>query len=175
METLTPPPTNARNPATEATPWLNGSAVRFLLAHRLGRLMTIDPLTNEPRVSAIHYISDAQGGFLTLLPADGDHAAAIRRGGRTLLSVQTPGDLPSSLRGGRQGADRIWHVQADLAVELTTDALAIRQILRAQVQSVLLDLPQHDKSDPLDRASDTALSELVGVRMRLIDVMARTH
>jgi hypothetical protein len=176
MTTLTPHP-ELNHPGAHArpTPGLNGNAVRFLLAHRLGRLMTIDPLTGEPRVSSVHYVSDGQGGFMTLLPVSGDHAAAIRRGGRTMLSVQSHGDLPRALRANREGAADIWHVQADLDVELVDNTEAVRQILRRQVRSVLIDLPQHDKSDPLDRASETALAQLVGVRLRLIDVLVRTR
>ncbi len=159
------PATNA-NTAPQTAERPSGRAVRFLRTQRLGRLITTDPVTGEPHVSPVHYVTDEQGGFVTLLPNDSLQLAAIREGGRSVLSVQSTHDV-----------DAAWHVQAVVEIRLTRDTETVRDILRRQIHAVLRDLPQEDKSDPLPRAGQSEVEELVGLRMRLIDVVLRerTH
>lgn len=166
----TPPPVNEPDRAT-------GRAVRFLLAHRLGRLLTTDPITREPHVSPVHYVADDAGGFLTLLPANGAHARAIRAGGESVLSVQARhGHAPDPLRvHDSSGTDRVWHVQAAVEARIIDTPEGIRHVLRRQIGAVIRDLPQHDKSDPLLRAPGSVIGELVGVRLNLLDVILREH
>jgi hypothetical protein len=144
-------------------------AVRFLLDHRLGRLLTEDPISEEPFVTPVHYVSDGRGGFVTTLPADSPHIQAIRKGGLTLLSVSAHRAwLPRHLDNRElQPADRIWHVQADVTAEVIEDPAEFEEVLRKQIASVLDPLPQHDKTDPLPRAGRTALTQLVAVRLRI--------
>ncbi|MHC4995051.1 MAG: hypothetical protein ACYTGQ_08365, partial [Planctomycetota bacterium] len=44
---------------------LDRHAVRFLLDHKLGRLVTEDPISREPAVTSVHYVADGDGSFLT--------------------------------------------------------------------------------------------------------------
>lgn len=155
---------------------LDRAAVRFLLDHRLGRLLTDDPADGEPRVTPVHYVQGGDGDLLAHLPAGGGHAEAVRRGGRTLLSVRPADGIlggPPIDEDGLPTASAIWHVQAEVDAELLEDPADVTEVLRRQIANVLEPLPQRDKSDPLQRAANSALRELVGVRLRLRSIKAR--
>lgn len=162
-----------QRPATQPLP--DRAAVRFLLAHRLGRLMTYDPITAEPQVTPVHYVFDRDGSMLTLLPADSPHVAALRHGHTTsLLSVRGE-QLPAPSLLADAATPAVWHVQAEVVTQLLEDTTDVRDILRRQITSVIADLPQHDKSDPTERAGASVLTRLVGVRMKLLSLRARTR
>lgn len=184
---------NTRHAATSGGgPITDGQALRFLLAHRLGRLMTEDIITTEPHVTPVHYVFDQQGDIVTLLPAASAHAEALRRGATlSLLSVHgetlaMPQDLaaggapgaPGSFAtrgapGGILGPQGPRGVQAEVEAELIEDLAGVRDILRRQITSVLHELPQRDKSDPVERAAASSLSRMVGVRLRLLRLHPR--
>lgn len=174
MMTTLPETTERRH----GLPLPDRAAVRFLLAHRLGRLMTQDRITAEPQVTPVHYVFDRDGSMLTLLPADSPHVAALRQSGDTsLLSVRGE-QFPAPavmIDADDSGGGAVWHVQAKVMTELLEDTAAVRDILRRQINSVIADLPQHDKSDPTERAGASALSRLIGVRMKLLSLRARTR
>ena len=151
------------------------AAMRFLLSHRLGRLMNHDPITGEPQVTPVHYLFDRDGSLLTLLPADSAHADALRHGAAEgLLSVRGEQlHSPTRCIDEVDSGGAVWHVQAQVQTQLIDDPLVVRDVLRRQISSVLADLPQQDKSDPTDRAAPGTLSRLVAVRMKLLSLHAR--
>ncbi len=155
---------------------IDRQAVRFLLDHHLGRLMTEDARLFEPYVSPVHYISDGTGGLLTVLPSSDPQLDAIGGGGVSVLSV--PSNLKSKpdlyVRDSDEVTqDAIWHVQASVDVTLDTNPVAIQSVLRGQVHAVLERIAQEDGSDPASRADQSVLSELVAVRMVITGVSAR--
>ena len=160
------------------TPFLDRAAVRFLLNHHLGRLLSDDPATGEPHVSPVHYATDVDGALLTHLPIDSPHADAIRQGGRTMLSVRArhpePVHEPTD-EHGLPSENALWQVQAELEPELIEDGPGLERVLRRQINAVLDPLPQRDKQDPLYRAARSALNQLVGVRLRPIKLRAYFH
>lgn len=173
-------PLLAVEPPRTLAPLHDRQALRFLLDHRLGRLVTTDPLTGEPHVTPVHYVPEilAGGGggaaFLTILPADAPQVAAIRRGGSTILSVPSrKAGLPAALLEGRSSP--VIHVQAQVQVELLQTLSDVEHVLRRQIASVLAPLPQEDKSDPVGRARQGELSKLVGLRLSVVDLASRLH
>lgn len=172
--TLDTPGLIAPNPAL-----FERQAMRFLLDRHLGRLLTESPDTGEAHVSPVHYVMDPlSGAFVTQLPAGSEHAAVLRQGGRSVLSV------PTSTVGVR-GGDRydhaglptgagIWHVQADVDIEVLDDPEAVRHVLRSQITDVFDGTGQSD-DDPTDRAPRAILSDLVALRMRPTAIWARTR
>jgi hypothetical protein len=157
---------------------LDRAALRFLLNHHLGRLVTEDPLTGEPHVSPVHYAADETGSLVTHLSAESPHANAIRRGGRTMLSVRAR--HPEPLRNptdehGLPTADALWQVQAELEPELIQPGPELEQVLQRQINAVLDPLPQGDRQDPLYRAARSELDRLVGVRLTPLKLRAYFH
>lgn len=73
---------------------LNRPAVRFLWHHREADLVTRDPSGDREHISRVRYAPDSDGGFLTHLPTDSEHAHAIRNGGVTELRVMGESALP---------------------------------------------------------------------------------
>jgi len=168
-----------RHTTPEAEPGVReGRAVRFLIDHHLGRLMTECPKTGEAHIRPVHYVIDPlTGAFVTHLTAASDQVAAIRAGGRSVLSV--PGER------GRMGGDPaldadasgdVWHVQAAVDVEVVDDPLSVQHVLRTQITDMMDDLAdQADRSDPVDRVGRSVLDGLVGLRMWPTAVWARVR
>lgn len=157
---------------------LERQAVRFLLGHRLGRLMTADPDTHEPLVTPVHYVLDADGTLVTHLPADSAHVASIRRGGRSLLSVYARhAHIPAELRDddGVPTAQAVRQVQADVRTTLIEDPAEVAEVLDRQVSSVLQTVGQRSEADAVSRVSQSVLAHLVAVRMEIESVHVRLH
>jgi hypothetical protein len=163
------------NPGHEPPPLTSSQAMRFLLRHRLGRLVTENLISGDTHVTPIHYVLDDGGALLALLPAASEHALALRhRPTANLLSIG--GELPPEPhRLSIPGDESIWHVQADVEVDVVRDVDGVRAILAGQIHSVLADLPQADKSDPMPRATPSELATLIGVRLRITGVRVHTH
>jgi hypothetical protein len=163
------------------SPLANRQALRFVLDHRLGRLVSTDPISEEPHVTPIHYVPEMPGGgsgrgaaLLTILPADAPLLAAIRAGAPVMLSVPSrKSGLPPLLAD--EADVPVTHVQAEVAVELLHDPADIERVLRRQIASVLAPLPQEDKSDPLPRAGRGELVKLVGLRLSILNLHSRVH
>lgn len=148
-------------------------AVRFLMDHKLGRLISEDLTTGEPLVTSVHYVPDADGSLLTLIPADSDLADAIRLGTQGMLSVQSRHDhvdRDATDAFGTPNAAAIWHVQATAEMTLIKEEGAVRDILGRQIASILGGLEQGAEENPVDRIGRSALNQLVGVRLRFIAV-----
>jgi hypothetical protein len=174
MTTTAPFDTTAHS---ETTALLSSLGLRFLLRHRLGRLVTEDLASGQTFITPVHYVMDPTGGLVTLLPAHSAHATALRLGPTaSILSVY--GEIPPNLDhipGGSLASSPIWHVQAEVETELVSDLPGIRTILGQQIHAVLADLPQADKSDPLPRASPTDLAAMLGVRLVITGLRAHSR
>ena len=148
-------------------PLLDRQAVRFLFANRFGRLLTEDPITGEPQATPVHYVPEGAGNLLIYLPAAGEHAGAIRRGGDSLLSVESSrARVPRRLldTDGQPTAAAVWHVQADVDAEVLDDPEAVAHVLDRQTET------------SSDRRGDAPFpSGLVAVRLRLIELRPRLH
>jgi hypothetical protein len=147
---------------------LNRQAIRFLFAHRMGRLMTDDPATGEPIVTPVRYVNDDRGAFVTHLPAGGAHARAIEQGGRTVLSVAAPHRrLPTKLvdEYGQPTPQAIWHVQAEVEVERITTPAALEKLLNRHVATLA--------QTPIPLGGGDLQRELIGLRLHPIALTAR--
>jgi hypothetical protein len=162
---------------SETTAMLSSLGLRFLLRHRLGRLVTEDLITGQTFITPVHYVMDPTGGLVTLLPADSAHAAALA-GGRTVSILSVHGEIPPNLdhiAGARSDASPVWHVQAEVETQVVSDLPGIRSILARQIHAVLADLPQADKSDPLHRASPSDLAAMLGLRLTITGLRAHSR
>ncbi|QNN25059.1 hypothetical protein HED60_23195 [Planctomycetales bacterium ZRK34] len=160
-------PTLETNP-TNTNARLNRQAIRFLFTHRMGRLMTEDPITGEAIVTPVRYVNDDRGAFVTHLPAGGDHARAIERGGRTMLSVSAPHRrLPEELidEHGQPTPEAIWHVQAEVEVERITTPQALEKLLNRHVATLA--------QAPIPIGGSDLQRDLIGLRLHPVALTAR--
>lgn len=168
------------DPTTPSPALFERQAMRFLLDRHLGRLLSDNPDTGEAHVSPVHYVMDPlSGALVTQLPADSDHVAILRCGVRSILSV--PASSIGVIAGDRfdhaglpTGAG-IWHVQAEVEIEVLNDSNAVRHVLRSQIADVLDETGQDTAQDPTDRAPATVIDQLVAIRMRPTAIWARTR
>ncbi|MEX2671378.1 MAG: FMN-binding negative transcriptional regulator [Phycisphaeraceae bacterium] len=173
-----PPPINAVSREIDGEPALERQAVRFLIAHRLGRLMTFDPVTDEPWVTPVHYVLGSDGALVTHLPAGAEHVQAIRRGGASLLSVYTRNAyVPDQLRDddGQPTARAVRQVQAEVDTRIIDSPDQVADVLRRQVASVLRAIGQESEGDEAARAPLSTLEQLVVVKMDIENVRVRLH
>lgn len=156
---------------------LNRQAIRFLLDHRLGRVVTTDPGTGEMIVTPVRYVSDPNGAFITSLASGSRHAEAIRRGGRTMLSVATPhaarphpSQWVDSL--GDPTTEAIWHVQAAVEVETITQRDELERLLSRYVATLSQTPVPLNVTGPGAEASS---GSLIGLRLHPVNLTARLH
>lgn len=178
--TTAPPVRNEYGPPPPSeTPYsLDRQAMRFLIGHRLGRLLTLDPATDEPLVTPVHYVLDHDGALVTHLPRGSEHVEAIRRGGTSLLSVHANhAYVPSELRDadGLPTPQAVRQVQAEVTAELVEQEDRVADVLHRQISSVLETIGQESEADAAGRASRSALGQLVVVRMHIEQVRTRLH
>ncbi len=117
---------------------MDRSAVRFLLGHRQGRLLTGDHVTGETWVSLVDYRFGRDGALVVELPSEGEQADAIRQGGYSVLNVTAE---PEHLHGdvvdehGLLTAHAIAHLSARVEAVIENDD-AQTMVVRLHVQDV---------------------------------------
>ncbi len=111
---------------------IDRSAVRFLLAHQSGRLITGDPATGETWVSLVDYRFGPEGALIVAMPEDEAHAHALREGGPCALTVMAdrsfghgPVTDEDGLATPRAIAHLTAHVEADVAPSGQSDAVRL--------------------------------------------------
>lgn len=178
MTTATPIRRSDATPLVEPTPSYERQAMRFLLGHRLGRLMTIDPASGEPLVAGVHYVLDTDGALVTHLPADSEQVAAIGRGGASVLSVYARhAYVPSELRDadGLPTPQAVRQVQVNVSARVIEGSDAVARVLHRQIAGVLETIGQATEADEISRARRSELEGLVVVRLAIESMKVRLY